>query len=90
MNGLAKQIGEILSNWGYSVINLSSAQNDSKDRTLILLSAEEDQAASSNRLHRAFSFAEFKNDKPELLESYRSKIVIFVGNDLGVKEQDNH
>ncbi|MEO8581843.1 MAG: LytR C-terminal domain-containing protein [Patescibacteria group bacterium] len=87
-NGLAKQVGDILSAWGFTVIQVDSTNQNPRDVSQLFVDPTFQQSLAVTRLQLTIPHLSVSQDDA-LIRSYRSQLVLFLGTDyqpLGVEQ----
>lgn len=79
-NGLAKRQADIFNAWGFTVIQVDSNNQQTLERTKLIVDSELIKTHSAQRLQLAFPDLEMTQDEQQL-RFYRTQFVLFIGND---------
>lgn len=86
--GLAKQIGDVLNSWGFTVIQVGSEQVENQHSSALVIDPQLVPSHSLYRLQRLVpGTLSYKSDQ-NILQKYRSQIVLFIGDDLVLQPND--
>jgi hypothetical protein len=81
-NGLARQLGDVFNAWGFTVVQLESGEPEAHEKTELIIDDRLKDSAALKRLERAMPIElKYKSDQ-NVLQKYRSQMVLVVGQDL--------
>lgn len=81
-NGVAKQLGDFFNAWGFSVVQLDSAEEETHQETELIIDEKLIDSPAMRRLRLSFqNELKYKSDQ-NILNKYRSQMVLFVGQDF--------